>query len=241
MKRVQSSISSYFTGPSQKNPKTANENVTTTGRMDGNSQPQQNSQSHVDSNEQGPYNPDLQANDSVSEAIVGGCIEPGRFAKWREGREWLAVTTDGSVQCTACSDIRDLGPYTQERFHIDSAFINGIKAKSAKKLNDKISRHGKCQSHIKCIEILQRRRETAIEKAVDNCAALWRKHNEKTLKVTENCIRTAYMICQNNLSFKIQPQLVELQQLNGVNLGCMLHSDKACRNMLMFIGEKMRI
>ncbi|XP_073669155.1 E3 SUMO-protein ligase KIAA1586-like [Paramisgurnus dabryanus] len=207
--------------------------------MDSNSQPQQNSQSHVDSNEQGPYNPDLQANDSVS-GVVGGCIEPGRFAKWREGREWLAVTTDGSVQCSACSDIRDLGPYTQERLHIDSAFINGIKAKSAKKLNDKISRHGKCQSHIKCIEILQRRRETAIEKAVDNSAALWRKHNEKTLKVTENCIRTAYMICQNNLSFKIQPQLVELQQLNGVNLGYMLHSDKACRNMLMFIGEKMR-
>ncbi len=26
--------------------------------------------------------------------------------------------------------------------------------------------------------------------------------------------------------------------LNGVNLGHMLHSDKACRNMLMFIGEK---
>ncbi|KAL1248866.1 hypothetical protein QQF64_022184 [Cirrhinus molitorella] len=47
------------------------------------------------------------------------------------------------------------------------------------------------------------------------------------------------MICQNDLSFKIQPRLVELQQLNGVNLGNMLHSDKACRNMLMFIGEKM--
>lgn len=133
MKRVQSSISSYFTGPSQKNSKTANENVTT-GRMDSNSQPQQNSQ--VDSNEQGPYNPELQANDSLSEAIVGGCIDSGCFAKWR--------------------DIRDLGPYTQERLHIDSAFINGIKAKPAKKLNDKISRHGKCQSHIKCIEILQR-------------------------------------------------------------------------------------
>ncbi|CAL9689881.1 unnamed protein product [Knipowitschia caucasica] len=52
-------------------------------------------------------------------------------------------------------------------------------------------------------------------------------------------MRTAYMICKNDLSFKIQPQLVELQKLNGVDLGQMLHSDKACRNMLIFIADKM--
>ncbi|KAK7939074.1 hypothetical protein WMY93_002400 [Mugilogobius chulae] len=52
-------------------------------------------------------------------------------------------------------------------------------------------------------------------------------------------MRTAYVISKNNLSFKIQPQLVELQQLNGIDLRCMLHSDKACRNMLMFIANKM--
>ncbi|CAL8269479.1 unnamed protein product [Arctogadus glacialis] len=34
------------------------------------------------------------ANPSPPETMVGGCIEPGRFAKWREGREWLTVTTD---------------------------------------------------------------------------------------------------------------------------------------------------
>ena len=32
--------------------------------------------------------------------------------------------------------------------------------------------------------------------------------------------------------------LVELQQLKGLNLGNMLPSDEACRNMLMFDGIK---
>ncbi|KAJ8353632.1 hypothetical protein SKAU_G00211990 [Synaphobranchus kaupii] len=37
----------------------------------------------------------------------------------------------------------------------------------------------------------------------------------------------------------MQPELIKLQELNGLNVGNMLHSDKACRNMLTFIGEKM--
>ena len=237
MKRIQSSISSYFTGSQQKiQRKNITEDETRSDiadrMVDSISLAEESSQ--ADPSGQGSV-----ANPSPPETMVGGCIEPGRFAKWREGREWLTVTTDRSVQCTACSEIKDLGPYTQERLHIDPAFINGVKAKSAKKLHDKINRHGKCHSHLKCLDILQTRQQAAIEKAVDNSAELWRKHNAKRLQATENCMRTAYMICKNNLSFKMQPQLVELQQLNGVNLGCMLHSDKACRNINMFIGDKM--
>ncbi len=37
----------------------------------------------------------------------------------------------------------------------------------------------------------------------------------------------------------IELHVIHGPELNGVNLGNMLHSDKACRNMLMFIGEKM--
>ena len=47
-------------------------------------------------------------------------FEPGRFAKWREGREWLTVTTDRSIRCTACSEIKDqFKVYTRNNsFHI---------------------------------------------------------------------------------------------------------------------------
>ena len=72
--------------------------------------------------------------DLCKELWLVAAVSPGCFAKWREGREWLTVTTDRSVQFTACSEIKDLGPYTQERLHIDPAFIHGVKAKTAKTL-----------------------------------------------------------------------------------------------------------
>ena len=47
------------------------------------------------------------------ETMLGGCIEPGRFAKWREGRQRRVSPVH------TCSEIKDLGPYSQERLHID--------------------------------------------------------------------------------------------------------------------------
>uniref|UniRef100_A0A8C6U3T2 HAT C-terminal dimerisation domain-containing protein n=1 Tax=Neogobius melanostomus TaxID=47308 RepID=A0A8C6U3T2_9GOBI len=231
MKRVQSSISSFFAGSKK-------------SRSDLDTQ----DASHNSVEKNNPVSPtgndtdedafQLQAS-SLPDALVGGCIDQGRFDRWRIERKWLTLNADRAVQCKCCSDIGELGPHTKERLHIDPAFVKGVKTKSAKKLHDKISKHAKCQSHVKCVEIIQKRGEMAIEKGVDNNMALWRKCNEKKLKTTEFCMRTAYMICKNDLSFKIQPQLVELQKLNGVDLGQMLHSDKACRNMLIFIADKM--
>lgn len=91
----------------------------------------------------------------------------------------------------------------------------------AKKLNDKISKRGKCRSHLKCNEIVKKRVEDVIERAIDNGATLWRKANERRLKVMESCLCTDYTICKKDLSFTIQPVLLELQQLNGLNLGNM--------------------
>ena len=31
------------------------------------------------------------------ETMVGGCIEPGRVAEWREGREWLSLHLDSTL------------------------------------------------------------------------------------------------------------------------------------------------
>lgn len=127
---------------------------------------------------------------------------------------------------------------TQERLHTDWAFMWGMTAKTVKKLNDKISIHGMCQSHFKCTEIVKKSGEDVTEKATNNSAALWRRGNEKKLKARESCVCTAYTLCWNDLSFKIQQVLAELQQQNGLNPGNILHSYEACRSTLMFVGDK---
>ena len=84
MKRIQSSISSYFTGRQKKiQRKNVTEDETKSdiaGRMvDSSISPAEES-----SQAEGSL-----SNPSPPETMVGGCIQPGRLAKWREGREWL--------------------------------------------------------------------------------------------------------------------------------------------------------
>ncbi|XP_060798265.1 E3 SUMO-protein ligase KIAA1586-like [Neoarius graeffei] len=231
MKHVQSSISSFFVGPANK--KQIKPNIHTYLQHTKDEQEE-------DAQDKSRRDDDVvHESGNISQHAVGGCLEPARFAKWQEGREWLTVSTDGSVKCAACSEVKTLGPNTDEHLHIDLAFVNSVKTSSAKKLNDKINKHGKCQSHVKCLEILQKRRDAAFETANNVSASLWRKKNEERVRATAYCMRTAYMICQNDLSFKMMPQVIELQELNGVDVGSMLHSNKACQSMLMFITQKM--
>ncbi len=129
MKQVQSSISSFLTGCPAKSSKTETQITETDSTTDNllakdNPQPQSVGQAST-----------------TQPHVVRGCIDPGWFAKWKRDREWLTVSPDGSVKCSACADIKELGPYTQQRLHVDPAFINGVTAKSSKKLNDKINNH----------------------------------------------------------------------------------------------------
>ena len=75
MKRVQSSIASFLTGPAQKksNPTSTQHNsVCTVEEVEVNAPPQENSGDEENSDV------DRDAG-SVSQHVVGGCIEPARF------------------------------------------------------------------------------------------------------------------------------------------------------------------
>lgn len=75
-----------------------------------------------------------------------------------------------------------------------------------------------CQSHLKCEDVVEKRVEEVIEWARDNRMELWRKANERRLKVTERYLCAADTVCKNDLSLKVQPALVELQQLKDLIL-----------------------
>lgn len=92
-------------------------------------------------------------------------------------------------------------------------------------VHNKISEHKKCLSDLKCKDIVK-----------ENGRRYWKGHikqnggveksKRKKFKVTERCLHTANRICKNDLSFRIEPALVELQVLN---LGNMLNTNKACQ------------
>jgi hypothetical protein len=58
--------------------------------------------------------------------------------------------------------------------------------------------------------------------------------------VTKRVFQTAYTIARNNISFKTHESLIEMQQLNGLDMGQVLFSDHSCSNAVKFIAESMR-
>ena len=174
-------------------------------------------------------------------------LTASRFAVWQKNRPWLQVKSDGSglVYCSYCADVKGLGMHAPERVRIEKAFVDGISVaevtkKKLKKLNDKISAHGNCISHKYCCEFIAARGKNALENSLKNNRELWYKQNQQKIDVTTRVFRTAYMCCMRYEPFTAQPEILRLQQLNGVDVGRNLYSDHACRNLVCYIGQQMR-
>ena len=58
--------------------------------------------------------------------------------------------------------------------------------------------------------------------------------------VTAKVFRTAYKVAKENQSFHNFESEIDLQELNGLNMGRILHSTNACINIVNHIAEEMR-
>jgi len=58
--------------------------------------------------------------------------------------------------------------------------------------------------------------------------------------VTAKVFRTAYKVAKENQSFHNFESEIDLQELNGLDMGRILHSTNACINIVNHIAEEMR-
>ena len=70
-------------------------------------------------------------------------------------------------------------------------------------------------------------------------AAVEEQCNEK-YAATTHIFRTAYFIAYNNKPYTDHPELIDLQKLNCVKVGRILHSNVTCANIIDHISKKMQ-
>jgi len=80
---------------------------------------------------------------------------------------------------------------------------------------------------------LRSRDEQRLKAAV---AHQMQQQHEETCRV----FRTAYYIAESNRPYTDHPDLVELQELNDVNFGRVLHSNVICSDIIDHISSEMR-
>ena len=105
--------------------------------------------------------------------------------------------------------------------------------KQMKSLRKKKNEHSASQSHKIAEDILKKQGEQALESS-------FLKTQGEILASTHNVFRTAYYLAKGNRPYSDHPNLVELQRMNGANVGRVLHSNVTCADIVHFISVDMR-
>lgn len=184
-------------------------------------------------------------NDCSTNLIPNICSE-SQFVKWQETRTWLRSKrlSDGysiGITCIACSTIGSLSNCmsTTERVSISQEWLKGITARNSKKLHDKMQEHERSFAHESSMKELKLRASKPTEESSRKATTVWHEQNSAKIEVTSRICRTAYTIAWKHLAFRVHPDIVELQEMNGLDVGNMLFSHHACGNIIKFIASDM--
>jgi hypothetical protein len=202
--------------------------------------------------------PDSAALDTPREPNVERLIGQSEFHQSEEYPEcwsleqWLSFSKEypwltcrmGCLGCSTCGAIKVIGPAgfpgLGVRNTLSSEWVNqsvksygSNRADHLKSLRKKISDHKKSLAHVEGVNVLAIRGEESLKtNIVDQQKDAW--------LATSNIFRTAYYLAKQDRPFTDHSSLVDLQRLNGVNVGRVLHSRTTCVDIIDHIRDKMR-
>jgi hypothetical protein len=152
---------------------------------------------------------------------------------------WL-YPKGGSIGCIICNEVHAIaGPHRKDRMRVNLAqeWVSGSVSGSGKNkqavlksLRKKVAQHVMSNSHNAALAIKKSAQQDSVKTSVaQQC------HQEYTS--TCNVFRTAYYIAINNRPYTDHPDLLDLQKLNGVNIGRVLHSNAVCADIVDHIAS----
>lgn len=124
--------------------------------------------------------------------------------------------------------------------HGSKEWINGEIAsvgdslkKQQTSLRKKISKHKSSQSHLNTECIIEKKKFEIMPTQILNILSI-------DIKNTKRVFRTAYSIAKNQRPYTDMSKLVDLQIMNGLDMGRILQTNKACSNIVSHITFEMR-
>lgn len=101
-------------------------------------------------------------------------------------------------------------------------------------LRKKIWEHKNSHAHKSAADLQLNRAAKSIHEAAA-------RHTEQVQEVTCRVFRTAYFVAQSDRPYTDHPNLISLQQCNGLDLGRVLHSNVVCSDIIDHIASDMRV
>jgi len=161
---------------------------------------------------------------------------------WREKREKykFLVCNNGRLGCSSCRAVSGLQAFSAQGRHLAVEWVKCLITANGKgrceqltSLRKKIFEHSKSSAHISAETISREKEEERMKKLAEKMSA----HDED---LTCKSFRTAYHLAKRNRPFSDYQSLLELQELNGANVGIGLRSRYSATEILMHVSEEMR-
>lgn len=100
-------------------------------------------------------------------------------------------------------------------------------------LRKKMADHSSSHGHKQAVQIVKEQNSGQLPKGLE-------KSNNQYIETTTRVLKSAYLIAKKARPFTDHPDLVQLQELNGINMGRILHSDVTCSDIIQHISTEMR-
>ena len=159
---------------------------------------------------------------------------------FKENNSWLDCKY-GSFGCLNCASVKSLGPLKKQGVPISEEWSthnircseSSNKETKPSSLRIKIMKHGDSRAYFLCSEIVKELNAKKLESKLSEVHA-------RTDIETESIFRTVYEIAKCYRPYSDLPRLVELQILNGLNSGTILHSRFSATEIVNHIASDMK-
>lgn len=152
---------------------------------------------------------------------------------------WLDCI-NGKLGCNVCKEVAQLGTFKKERMSISKewrlfliTFNGSSKTSQLTSLRKKIFEHKNSFGHTTAERIAAEAKKESIDKVFDEM-------NAAHLVTTKIVFRTAYFIAKNNRPCTDHFDLLQMQKLNGLDIGVGLHSKRIAMEIICHVSDEMK-
>lgn len=152
---------------------------------------------------------------------------------------WL-LFKNGCLGCKTCQQVTGLGVFKKNGIKLSKEWVSGTvtfngngRQNQLSSLRKKMHIHEEGSAHVAAqTQLLE-----SSKKTLGNAISSQQRHLYDS---TDRIMRTVYSCMKNNRPFTDVPKIIELQEVNGLDMGIILHSEDTAGLMADLIASEMR-
>jgi hypothetical protein len=167
------------------------------------------------------------------------CWSSSQYQYFTKENSWLCATNN-RLQCSVCANVKSLNCYKTQGISLAPEWIEGTvsfygdnRSKQQLSLRKKIFLHRESEGHKRAVAVLKEAGDGILSQS-------FAKQHKAITETTERVFRTAYKQIKLNRPFLDFESEIEVQELNGLDMGRILHSNVACGDIARYICAEMR-